>query len=477
MDFRDRDTFYWLCHLDKVSTIMTSETGIVSRSVAHEAAKAIAKVIADAAVAGAERPTDYLGVQPLLLQVAGADGSRIHAGRSRQDMLATVHRLQLRDRFLTLFGRLNDVRHEMLRVGSAYSDAIVPAYTNGVQAQPVTFGHLMTGYEAALRRSAARMKETYQRLNQSPLGAAALATSSFAVDRPRLAKLLGFSECVENSFDAAQLSVVDVGVEAASCACIIALSLGTFIQDLHAQFHHARPWILLDGANLLSKSTLMPQKRNPVALNRARLLASETAGDSITAILAAHNVCSGLTDYKRGDASHTLERAISLLGEVKSIISGITLDTDAAMAEIDAEYSTTSELANVLQQRFDIPFDIGHHFASALVTYGRQERLGLKQIPFEQVCFLYRTAVQDAQTPWRELPIDEPEFRRVVDPTVMVETYVGLGGAQPQEVRRMLVKADLAHQEDVSWLASSLHSLSHSQEAMEATFDHLTRYG
>lgn len=470
LDLDGRDTFHWLCQLDKASTIMTVERGIAPREVGARTAKAISTVIAEAAAPDAWRPTDYLDVEPLVRRIVGPDSSRIHSGRSRQDMLATVHRLLLRDRLILVRRGLDDLRNQLLGVAERYASAIVPAYTNGVQAQPVTFGHLVLGYEHTLRRATERLNQAYRRVNLCPLGAAALATSSFAVDRVRLAELLGFDAPVRNSFDAAQLAPVDIGFDAASCVMALALSIGTFIQDVHAQYHHARPWILLDSNDLLSPSTLMPQKRNPVALNRARLLASEVVGDGVSTAFAAHNVCSGLTDYKRADAARTLDRTIALLTEVNAIVSSLRLDEEAALCEVRSDYSTTSELANILQREADVPFHVGHRFASALVTQGRAAELPPDDLDFGDVTRLYHEAAGGFPGVAEEFPLTEERLRAALDPETMVRAYRGFGGPQPAEVAAMLADARAALGADVAWTDDATKRLLAAEDALQAHF-------
>ena len=466
-----RDAFYWYCRMDMATAVAAHKTGIITPDNAAQTAQAISAVIAAGDQPGADRPTDYLGVQAMLLQAGGPEASRMHSGRSRQCMLATLHRLFLRDRALAVLGQLHAVRAAMLRLGFEYAETLVPAYTNGVQAQPVTFGHLLSGYEAALQRSGQRLVEGYKRLNLSPLGAAALAASRFPVDRPELAALLGFDGCVENTFDAAQIAVVDVGVEMAQCAALIALSLGTFIQDVHAQFHHARNWLFIDDANLLSPSTLMPHKRNPVVLNRARLLGSQVLGAATTAALAGHNVCSGLTDYKRFDAAQTLDLALSLMAEVLDVLRGLRLDPEAALAEIGAEYTTTSELAAALQDEANVPLAVGHRFASLLVDEARRKRTPLSAMPYERVAALYAQVVSEADTAApAAFPLSDGGFKTAVDPQTMVNGYRGLGGSAPAEVWRMLTAAQTALDQEAAWLQWTTDALATANRHLDAAF-------
>jgi argininosuccinate lyase len=227
-----RDTFARIDAIDRASLVMTVETGIVPRSLGATIARALDQVAADAAKPGAERPDDYLKIEPLITAIAGPDATRMHSGRSRQDIIPTVLKLEQRDRLLALAETLDAARAALLTVAEREADTIIPAYTNGVQAQPTTLGHYLLGYAGALARDADRLRETWARLNLSPLGAAALGTSSFPVDRRRLADLLGFDAPVENSYDAGQLAPLDMGLELTGLAANLATTAGSFAQDL-----------------------------------------------------------------------------------------------------------------------------------------------------------------------------------------------------------------------------------------------------
>jgi argininosuccinate lyase len=149
-----RDVFAWISEIDAASLVMVAEGGLADPDDASAAARAILAVRADAGTLGAPRPADYLDIQRLLRAQAGAAADVIHIGRSRQDILATVHRLLLRDRIGTLAGALLRLRVTLLATAASHVDTLVPAYTNGVQAQPTTFGHVLLGYEEAFARSA-----------------------------------------------------------------------------------------------------------------------------------------------------------------------------------------------------------------------------------------------------------------------------------------------------------------------------------
>jgi argininosuccinate lyase len=205
------DNFAVLNELNKASTVMTVEQGIVPRSLGAKIAHGLQQIIAEGDKPGAKRPGDYLAYEPLLIGKAGPDATCMHSGRSRQDILPVTRRIMLRDRSLDLAEAMNTARGTLLETAARLAGTIVPGYTNGVQAQPTTFGHYLLGFAGAFERDAERLQQAYARLNLNPLGVAVYGTSSFPVNRVRLAELLGFDGNVENGYDAAQLSTADVG--------------------------------------------------------------------------------------------------------------------------------------------------------------------------------------------------------------------------------------------------------------------------
>ena len=272
------DAFHWLNEQNKASLIMLTEERIITKELGAKIAGSLKQVIADGAVPGAARSRDYLVVEADLIKIGGPEVSRLHSGRSRQDLGQTSTRLMLRDAFLTTYGQFIDARATLLAMAEKTPHAVLPFYTHGVQAQPTALGHYLGGYLQAMTRSSDRYKQAWARLNLSPLGGAAGGTSSFPVNRARLAELLGFDGVIVNSFDAGQISNQDNGVELSTVAASGALTVSMFAADLTLQYADPEPWFQLTEGTQTGISSIMPQKRNPTGLEQLHLTTSTVTG-------------------------------------------------------------------------------------------------------------------------------------------------------------------------------------------------------
>ncbi len=469
-----RDAFHWIGEMNKASTVMVVSTGIVDRALGADIAKAVAAVIAEGARPGAERPADYLRVEPRLVASGGPEVTRMHSGRSRQDMGSTTHRLFLRDAFLDNAASLNQWRAALLRLANTAPDAIMPAYTMGVQAQPITLGHYLSGWLGALERQADRTREGWARLNLSPLGAAAVGTSSFPVDRRQLATLLGFDGPVENSFDANHVSGFDLNVEMASLAMAGGVTAGALLADLLDQYRQTRPWFVL-AAETMGSSSIMPQKRNPVPLLNARGQASHAIGAAQTALLVSHNIGPGVIEYRGQEARDALAAGGRLQRDMAALFGALRFDATRALEEVDADYATTTELADVLQREANVPFRLGHHFASELVNYGRGRGLRPAALDFAEVVRLYAETARHTPGQAEAFPLTEARFRESLTAQNMVRSSLGLGGPQPAEVARILAAQGARLAVDEAWLAGRRAALTGAAAALDAQFEALRR--
>lgn len=451
----------FLDQINKASLVVLAEAGILTPDAARRIAAGILTLIEEDRSQASRWSADYLDYEPRLLAVVGADASRLHCGRSRQDISATIARMNLRAGLLDECDALTQARGAILALAQQHVATIVPAYTHGVQAQPTTLAHYLLALDAALGRSCARMRAAYAHVNQGPLGAAALTTSSFALDRRRLAALLGFEGVVENAYDANHLAPVDTALEVAAALGIAAIQIGQFAQDLHAQYAESEPWMTLQPGELVGVSSIMPQKRNPAALEQLRVQSSVLLGEMQAVALLAHNVRTGMFDYRAYDpvpSSHAL--AVFVL--LRKVAEGLVVDRERALAEVHADYSTATELADALLQRVDVPFRVGYRFASALTDFGRAQRLSLRDIPYREAACIYES--MNAQA----LPLNAPALAEVLSPEFMVFGRKGLGGPQLSEIDRMLSGQQQAVAADEAWAQARRSDLAQAEVRLHA---------
>jgi argininosuccinate lyase len=371
--------------------------------------------------------------------------------------------MNLRDGLLREIEALLAGREKLLALAAAHTDTIIPAYTHGVQAQPTTLAHYLLAFASALSRQSERLQQAYARINQNPLGTAALATSSFKLDRARTGALLGFDGIADNAYDANHLAPIDCFLDVANALAIIAVQLGMFAQDLHAQYAEPVPWFMLASGGLTGVSSIMPQKRNPAALEQLRAQSSILLGEMQGIYLLAHNNRTGMFDYRLYDPVPAA-RALSVLTLFAQIVDGLVVNKARALAEVNADYSTTTEIADALLQRADVPFRIGHHFASKLTDFGRGQGLTLHEIPYAEAARIY--AAENKQP----LPLDEAAFREIISAEYMVYGRQGRGGPQPQEVARMLADERAKVAADRAWFTQAGARVAAAEAALDQVF-------
>lgn len=457
----------WLDEINKASIVMLAETGIVPKDVAARIAKGIAQLTDNektgASNAAPRSSADYLDYEPRLIALAGPEASRLHTGRSRQDLASTIARMNLRDQLLQVTQAVLDARASLLQRAGEHIETIIPAYTHGVQAQPTTFAHYLLAFESALARATERLQQVYERVNKCPLGAAALATSSFPLDRHRLAELLGFDGLIENAYDANHLAPIDSALEVAGAYATLMVETGMFAQDIHAQYADPRPWFMLGEGKLTGTSSIMPQKRNPAALEQLRAQSSLALSELQAMTWVSHNNRTGMFDYRMYDPVPAT-RTLKVLEILKQVVDAIVVNKERALEEVRADYSTTTEIADALLQKAEVPFRIGHHFASKLTDYGRCKGLKLQEIPFAEAQRIYEDQAKS------RLPLTEKEFREVISAEAMVFGRKGLGGPQVEETKRILASTQRLVTTDAAWRKGKAESGSGNASKTDGAF-------
>ena len=472
-----RDEFFWLGEINKASTVINAEQGLLDRALAPKLAQGIAKVIEAGNQPGARRPSTVISFEPLMIKEAGVEVTLIHAGRSSQDMHATYRAAIMRDRLLILADQLNRATRTMVELAATHRDTIVPNYTNGVAAQPNSYGHYLLGLAAGLDRDAQRIRETYARVDRSPMGTTVLNGTSWPLDRQRMADYLGFAGLVENAYDASQIAAADLPVEVGGIVTGIALHVGSFIEDVMTQYAQSRPWIILrEGGGNTYVSSAMPQKRNPGLLNGTREDASTALSLAMGPVFRGHNIPPGMPDAKDAKANSAMtDSATKALQGLDRILKALAIDPERALEELNSDWTASQELADVLMRKYKLPFRAGHHFASEVVDYAKLNNIKPTEFPYAQAQAIYRKAAPEMGLAAADLPMSEAEFRATLDPVAIIRNRATSGGPQPAEMDRMLAEAKQRLDRQDAWIKDRRTKISTGLAKLDADFSTLAK--
>ncbi|MCW3475007.1 argininosuccinate lyase [Limobrevibacterium gyesilva] len=419
-----------LMRLHRAHAVMLAEEGLMSRADAAAilgALDAVERERADATEPAAftgEHEDLFFFIESRLARHVDPDiAGRLHTGRSRNDIDHTLFKMALRERLDALASTLLDVVEVLIRRATADIGTIVLAYTHGQPAQPTTFGHYLSAMTEALLRDFDRLMQARDVVDRCTMGAAAITTTGFALNRERMADLLGFSAILRNSYGCIASSDYTAGTYAA--LKLNALNVGRFAQDMGfwAAFEVGQ-LRLSDG--FVQISSIMPQKRNPVPIEHMRLMASLCAGQCDAVMLALHNT--PFTDMNDNEhevhgqgyaAFATADRLLSLLA---AVIASAEVNETRARANIDASYATITELADTLVREEGVAFSGAHHVAAALARAMQATGQTLSTVPYGVFADLF--AARFGRRPG----LDEPTFRRVTTPDHFVAVRNRPGG-------------------------------------------------
>jgi argininosuccinate lyase len=372
---------------------------------------------------------------------------RLHTGRSRNDIDHTLFRMGLRERLDSLVELVLNVVATLIRRARDEAGTVILAYTHGQPAQPSTYGHYLGAVIEALLRDVTRLEHAREIVDRSTMGAAAITTTGFALDRARVAELLGFPGFLLNSYGCIASSDYTAGVYAA--LKVMALNLGRCAQDL-AFWTAFEVGQLRFSDGFVQISSIMPQKRNPVPVEHLRLMASLCTGKCDAVLTALHNT--PFTDMNDNEhevhvqgyeAFEMAERALSLF---VGVVASARIDEERARANIEASYATITELADTIVREEALPFSTAHHIAARLAEHLQAAGETLSTVSYDTFRQIF--AGQAGRPPG----LSEATFRRVVTPDHFIAVRVLPGGpglpalkaaldayaAQQQDARRTI---------------------------------------
>ncbi|MEH7482112.1 argininosuccinate lyase [Neobacillus drentensis] len=389
----------------------------------------------------------FFHVESQIMKVAGEMGGSLHLARSRNDMGVAMYRMVLRDKILLAIEALLSFQETLLRVIDTYKETIVLGHTHTQQAQPMTFSHYLLGMYDVVDRDLKRLKAAYDTCNASPLGAAALTTTGFPIDRNTVAELLGFPKIIKSAYDA--IGGADYLGEIATAIQLTFINLGRFSQDLllwssqeFSAIRVADPYV--------QTSSIMPQKRNPVSLEHIRALSSSGIGNAQTVLQMLHNTPYGDINDTEDDLQPYLWKGLHLIDQVFRLTNVVvgTLEVNEALLKRRAQesFATITELADTLFREANIPFRTSHSIASQVVKIALARGLNATHVT--------SVLVDEAAKGVVGFPLNLPEeiIRTAMDPEHFVKTRSLPGGPAPEEMKRAIVEREASLHHHISLL-------------------------
>jgi argininosuccinate lyase len=378
----------------KAHAAMLADTGIISDSDAaaiREGLDTILSEIEDGRFAFRTELEDiHMNVEARLRELVGETAGRLHTARSRNDQVATDFRLWVRDRVDEAADGLAALQRALLDQAEAGADWVMPGFTHLQTAQPVTWGHHILAYVEMFGRDAGRFRDARARLNECPLGAAALAGTSFPIDRAATAAALGFDRPCANSLDA--VSDRDFALEYLSAASICAMHLSRFAEELviwsSAQFR----FVTLSD-RFSTGSSIMPQKRNPDAAELIRAKIGRILGATVALFTVMKGLPLAYSKDMQEDKEQVFDAADALalsLAAMQGMVRDMTANRPALAAAAGHGFSTATDLADWLVREAGLPFREAHHVTGRLVALAEARSCGLEDLPLEAMREVHR---------------------------------------------------------------------------------------
>ena len=368
----------------------------------------------------------HMNIEARLKDLVGAPASRLHTARSRNDQVATDFKLWVRDQLDACEVALTGLIHALIAQAEQGADWVMPGFTHLQTAQPVTWGHHMMAYVEMFGRDLSRLRDARKRMSECPLGAAALAGTSFPIDRNSTAAALGFDRPAANSLDA--VSDRDFALEFLGLASICAMHLSRFAEELviwsSAQFRFVS---LSDRFS--TGSSIMPQKKNPDAAELIRAKIGRIFGANVALMLVMKGLPLAYSKDMQEDKEQVFDAADNLLlalAAMQGMVADLQANKTALCAAAGAGFSTATDLADWLVRSLNMPFRDAHHVTGSLVALAEAEKCELQDLSLTQM-----HSVDPAIT---------KEVYDVLGVENSVASRISYGGTAPAQVRAQILR-------------------------------------
>lgn len=411
----------------KAHASMLAAQGIITKADAREILKGLEQVLAEiesGKMAYTRALEDvHMNVEARVKDLIGTPAGRLHTARSRNDQVATDFRLYVRETIDAFDTALAGLQFVLARKAEAHAATVMPGFTHLQPAQPVTFGHHMLAYVEMLGRDRGRFADARRRLNECPLGAAALAGTSFPIDRHMTADALDFDKPSANSLDA--VSDRDFVLETLAAAAITAMHLSRLAEEIVLWATHQFGFIRLSD-KFTTGSSIMPQKRNPDAAELTRAKVGRVAGAFQSLLIVMKGLPLAYSKDMQEDKEVAFDALDSLalaIAAMAGMVDDMEPVPDAMRAAADQGYATATDLADWLVRVLKLPFREAHHVTGRIVAEAESQSLPLEKLSLKAMQAVERRITNDVFS--------------VLSPEKSVSSRKSYGGTAPQNVRKM----------------------------------------
>ncbi len=368
----------------------------------------------------------HMNIESRLKEIIGEPAGRLHTGRSRNDQVATDFKLWTRDQCDAIIEGLTELMKALIDQADAGADTVMPGFTHLQVAQPVTWGHHMMAYVEMFARDRSRFSDARTRMNESPLGAAALAGTGFPIDRHDTAQALGFSAPSANSLDA--VSDRDFALEFLSASSICATHLSRFAEELVIWSSAQFKFVTLSD-RFSTGSSIMPQKKNPDAAELIRAKVGRITGSLVGLLMVMKGLPLAYSKDMQEDKEQVFDASDSLMLALAAM-TGMISDMEPNVASLETAaasgFSTATDLADWLVRDLGMPFREAHHITGALVAKAE-----------EKGCDLPDLSLADMQIVNERINADVFNFLGVQNSVASRQSY---GGTAPKQVRKQIAR-------------------------------------
>ncbi len=405
----------------------------------------------------------HTAIEEAVVKATGQDvGGNLNLAKSRNDQVATAIRMELRNEIVETVETIATLQGALLQQVKQHISTIIPGYTHLQPAQPITFAHYLVAQFDALQRTVERLEEGYKRVDLCPMGACALATTSFPINRERVAELLGFGEVLENSVDA--VTSRDFVLETLADLSILAVDVTRLVEDLEI-WGTAEFGVVELPDEFAFTSSIMPQKKNPDILEVVRSRMSLVLGNltgSATALMSlpsTYNMDYQEVTPKLWDSLKTVKDCVTMLAKIVP-----NLKISKSVLEKPAySFMMATELANMLVRNHKVPFRASHTIIGAVVKTLLKEGKSLHDATPELIDKISK------QVLGHSLNVKDEEIRSSTEPSLVVESYGTRGGPSPKEVKRTMALRTKKITDTKVWVSGKKTKIAEADERLNSS--------